>query len=143
MSSQYRLLRSLRKRKEQFLPKRRGATTVEYAVMLLTVLAVIFGMVVLLGSRAGWLWSANSAQLDPVLQGGSPLSQLPSQAPSESDSGGSNEGSNVSSPSVPDPPTDPAGGSGSEARDGSPPGSAGAPGRGNRSGRERGRGRSR
>jgi Flp pilus assembly pilin Flp len=143
MFSQNRALRHLRKPTKQFCPNRRGATTVEYAVMLLTVLAVIFGMVVLLGSRAGWLWSANSAQLDPVLQGGSPLSQLPSQPADDGDSGGSNGDSDVS-PSRPlDPPTDSPRESGSEARAGSSASSPVHSGGGNRSGRQQGRGRSR
>ena len=141
MCSQHRLPRSLRKRKEQFFPNRRAATTVEYAVMLLAVLAVILGMVVLLGSRAGWLWSANSAQLDPVLRGDGPLSQLPPA--DDGDTNASPPDSNLSAPSPPDAPTDPPTGSGSEARGGTSSGSEGRTGAANRSGRQRGRGRSR
>jgi Flp pilus assembly pilin Flp len=139
----YPIARWIERQERHRLPLRQGATTVEYGVMLMTVLAVVFGMLVLLGNRTGWLWSQNSAQLEPALRGGGVSGQeIPGQTGNGSGSAGSHSDPNAPGTSQMNQPSSPNSEGPTEAEGGSvPPGSdPGQTGSGSsRGGRGRGR----
>lgn len=52
--------------------RRPAAVSVEYAVVLAAVLGLVFGTVLIFGTRIGWFWGNNQSQITPVLQGQAP-----------------------------------------------------------------------
>ncbi len=55
----------------RFLKSEDGPTTVEYAVLLAGILAVVIAGITLVGGGSANFWSNNRSQLDSALGGGS------------------------------------------------------------------------